>query len=146
MKYGVSNSVEPVPISPWYRVATRAIILDNQQRLLVMENHDGEYELPGGGWEYDESFRVCLEREIEEELGVVLASCDEDILCMYRGRNSHGKMSLRIAVRAKLSSFDFKPVDMKRAFWATRDEFMKLDFIPAAEEELKQHADKIWAA
>lgn len=137
--------MEPLPPSPRYRVATRAIILDSQGRLLVMQNHDGEYELPGGGWEYDESFEACLAREIEEELGVSLASCEDEVLGMWRGVNTHKKMSLRIGVRATLQSTAFKPVDMARAFWVTRDELMALDLRPAGEEGIKQHAAKIWS-
>lgn len=131
--------------SPFYRVATRAIILDDQQRILVMQNHDGDCELPGGGWEYDETFETCLAREIEEELGVELASSEPDILFLYRGLNDHNNMSLRIAVRAKLKSHDFEPVDMMRAWFATREEFLALDFKPAGEEEIKQFTDKIWS-
>lgn len=135
---------EATIVSPYYRVATRAIILDDQQRLLVMRNHDGDYELPGGGWEYGESFAECLGREIEEELGVELAGADEHVLCTYRGEGRYSGMALRIAVRARLKSYDFKPVDMAEAFWVTRQEFLTLDLKPAAEEGLKAHADLIW--
>ena len=140
-------NLKPIDIpSPYYRVATRAIILDDQNRLLIMENHDGDAELPGGGWEHGEPFDECLRREIMEELGVELEWCDSQVLCMYRDRNVHGAMSLRIAVRARLKSYDFKPVDMLRAFWVTHDEFMQLDLVPAAEEGLKQYAGMIWQA
>jgi 8-oxo-dGTP pyrophosphatase MutT (NUDIX family) len=111
-----------------------------------MQNHDGDYELPGGGWEYNESFRECLEREIREELGVALASCDEEIIGVYRGRNTQGKMLMRIVVRATLGSYNFKPVDMARVLWITRTEFMALDLVPTGEEGSKQLADKIWSA
>jgi 8-oxo-dGTP pyrophosphatase MutT (NUDIX family) len=130
--------------SPFYRVATRAIILDDQQRLLVMRNHDGEYELPGGGWEYDESFEECLAREIMEELGVQLSSCEQAALCIYRGRGSRRIEYLRIAVRATLNNHDFKPRDVAAAQWVSREAFMLLDLKPAGEEELKQFADMIW--
>lgn len=130
--------------SPFYRVATRAIILDDERRILVMRSPADEYELPGGGWEYDEPFELCLAREIEEELGVELAGAEKDILCMYRGMNTHGNMSLRIAVRATLKSYDFKPGDMVSARFVSQPEFMALDLKPAGEEEIKQYADKIW--
>jgi len=129
--------------SPYYRVATRAVILDDQQRILIVENHDGDYELPGGGWEYDESFNVCLEREIDEELGVKVASVEPSILGVYRGRNSYG-MTLRVAVRVTLRSHDFKPVDMARAWFVSKEEFLKLDFKPTADEGMKDYADIIW--
>ena len=129
--------------SPYYRVATRAVIIDEQHRILVMQNHGGDYELPGGGWEYDEPFDVCLTREISEELGVEVAAVEPNILGVYRGRNSYG-MTLRIAVRVTLKSYDFKPVDMAHAWFVTREEFLELDFIPAADEGMKDYAGIIW--
>jgi 8-oxo-dGTP pyrophosphatase MutT (NUDIX family) len=56
--------------SSYYRVTTRAIILDERMRVLVIEDDDGRYELPGGGWKEDESFEECVRREVKEELGV----------------------------------------------------------------------------
>lgn len=129
--------------SPFYRVATRAVILDDQQRILVGQDENGNYELPGGGWEYDEPFDVCLAREIQEELGVKMASCDRDILCVYRGYTEYGA-TLRIAVRATLKNYDFKPVDLATVRFATREEFMHLDFRATANEGIKEYADTIW--
>ena len=129
--------------SPYYRVATRAIVLDNQRRILVMENPDGEVELPGGGWEYDETFEACLDREIREELGVGLAKLG-DFVGVYRGRGGRGIMYLRIAFRAELTGFEFDLKRMDRAWFATRSEFMGLSLELAGEEELKGLVDIIW--
>jgi 8-oxo-dGTP pyrophosphatase MutT (NUDIX family) len=129
--------------SPYYRVATRAIILDDQQRLLVMENKDNEVELPGGGWEFDETYQECLQREVREELGVELAEVGE-FVGAYQGRGSRQVMYLRIAFRAKLASHDFRLSEMVRAWFVTRDEFMELDFNGAGEESVKQLTDIIW--
>ena len=137
---------EQTIVSPYYRVATRAIVLDEQQRLLVMRNHDGDYELPGGGWEYGETFEDCLRREIAEELGVELLDAEPTVLCTYRGEGRYSGMALRIAVRARLKSYDFRPVDMAEALWVTREEFLDLNLAPAAEDGLRQYADLIWGA
>lgn len=130
--------------SPFYRVATRVVILDEHKRILVLENHDGEYELPGGGWEFDETLELNLAREILEELGVAIDQVNPDILGVYRGRNPYG-MTLRIVVSATLKSYDFEPVDMAHAWFVARDEFMKLDFKPTADEGMKDLADIIWS-
>lgn len=110
-----------------------------------MVNKDGDYELPGGGWEYGESFESCLQREVREEVGSELSYVDDQVVCLYRGRTSHGKMSLRIAVRASLKNGDLQPAEMVRVRWISREEFMQLNFEASGEEEVKQFTDKIWS-
>ena len=131
--------------SPYYRVATRAIILDESGKLLVLVNKDGEYELPGGGWEYGESFAECLAREVREEVGAEIDQVNEQVVCLYRGRTSHGKMSLRIAVRVTLKNHELQPVEMVSTKWVSKNDFLQLDFTGSGEEELKKFADKIWS-
>jgi 8-oxo-dGTP pyrophosphatase MutT (NUDIX family) len=65
----MAEEVRKLP-STYYRVTIRAIIFDERMRVLVIEDEDGRYELPGGGWEYNETFEECIRREIKEELGV----------------------------------------------------------------------------
>lgn len=130
--------------SPYYRVATRAIIFDDQKRMLVMENQEGEIELPGGGIEFGETHPDCLKREIREELGAELVGLGP-FVCIYQGRGSRGIMYMRIAFRAELASHDFSLSEMKRAWFVSQPELLQLDLRPAGEEGLKQFAEQIWA-
>ncbi|WP_430883302.1 NUDIX hydrolase [Fusibacter sp. JL216-2] len=50
------------------RVAVRAIIMRNQEILLLSSNR-GDYKLPGGGVKNEEDFEKALEREVKEETG-----------------------------------------------------------------------------
>jgi len=52
------------------RVAVRAIIMKNNDILLVQSNR-GDYKFPGGGVEKDESHEECLKREVREETGYI---------------------------------------------------------------------------
>jgi 8-oxo-dGTP diphosphatase len=130
--------------SPFYRVTVKAIILDDQGRLLVgkgEENSEG-WELPGGGFEHDESMPECIRRELKEELDVEVAKIGS-VEFFYRGRSVHGWMIVRLAVPVKLKNYDFKFGDMKKAKFVTKQELLSLNFA-ADEGTIKDCVDFIW--
>ncbi len=53
-----------------YRVAIRALIVQNDKVLLVQETPEMWWAFPGGGVDHSETVESSLAREIEEELGV----------------------------------------------------------------------------
>ena len=53
-----------------YREAIRAVILRNNEILLIHTNKE-DYKFPGGGVEGQESHSECLIREVAEETGYV---------------------------------------------------------------------------
>jgi ADP-ribose pyrophosphatase YjhB (NUDIX family) len=130
--------------SPFYRVTVKALIFDEQNRLLVGrgEETDDKWEMPGGGWEHNESLEECLTREIDEELGAEIKSIGK-ICFVYRGKSSRGWMIVRIAVAVELISHNFKYGDMTEIKWATKDELLGLEFA-ADEGTIKNEADKLW--
>ncbi|HSH55752.1 MAG TPA: NUDIX hydrolase [Candidatus Limnocylindrales bacterium] len=130
--------------SPFYRVTAKAIIKDAQDRLLVLVTEKGAYELPGGGWEHEESFEIGLRREIFEELGVEVASIGP-VAFLYRGHNQRrGYMTLRIAVPVTLRSQDFVCGDgIASAQYMTRQEFLELDWLKN-EGDITKYIDQIW--
>lgn len=130
--------------SPFYRVTAKALIFDDARRLLLTRNGEGFWEVPGGGWEHDESFADGLAREIQEELGVGVTSVG-DVLFMYRGVNRrHGFRSLRIVVPVELSSHDLVVGDgMVEARFFDREEFLTLD-MTRAEGDIHDFVDRIW--
>jgi 8-oxo-dGTP diphosphatase len=135
--------------SPFYRVTVKAIILDDQGRLLVgrgeeVNKGDGSkgWELPGGGFEHDETMPECIRRELMEELGVEAKEIG-NVDFFYRGRSVHGWMIVRLAVPVELKNYDFKLGDMKEARFVTKNELLSLDFA-ADEGTIKNCVDFIW--
>lgn len=61
-----------------YRISTKAIIIKNQRILLVCEEGDEWWSLPGGGVDYGETPEEALLRELSEELGVEQQSLKTD--------------------------------------------------------------------
>lgn len=130
--------------SPFYRVASRLLVFDEQNRLLVVENEDHEYEIPGGGWEHGETFGECLRREALEELGVDVASFG-DILFTYRAYyEKKARWNLRLFVPATLTSHRFQcSDDMIAAKFVSQEEFLQLSF-DQAEGDPAELAALIW--
>lgn len=52
------------------RIAVRAIIMKNNHILLIQTSR-GDFKFPGGGVEKNESYEVCLKREVREETGYI---------------------------------------------------------------------------
>jgi 8-oxo-dGTP diphosphatase len=70
----VSDRIDPrleEIISCLYRVATKAVVVA-QDKILLVQEEQGWYGLPGGGVEHGQDLRESLVREIEEELGAAL--------------------------------------------------------------------------
>jgi len=132
--------------STFYRFALKALIFDDDGRLLVAENEDHLYELPGGGWEYDDiSFEAGMQRELREEIGIE-ADTIGPIAFLFRGQSTYGWKVARAAIHVKLTGTDLTPGDdIIATRYVTREEFLQLSFDPA-DAEILQYADQIWPA
>ncbi|MDB5175386.1 MAG: hydrolase [Candidatus Saccharibacteria bacterium] len=133
--------LESLP-SPFYRVAVKALVLQDN-KLLMVQNSAGAWEVPGGGWEHGEDLRTCLNREFKEELGVELESVS-DVEFVYRSKSEHGWAVLRVAVRAQITSTNFAPSDgMTDARFFSRAELLALN-VHRSEAGIKDYVDQIW--
>ena len=140
----VKIELEQLP-SPFYRVGVKALVLDDQQRLLLVFNENGNPELPGGGWEHNESMEAGLQRELQEEIGVQ-AQRLSPVQFVFRGVSVHGWHVLRVVVRVELKSYDFILGDgMTDTRWVTKSELLKLEFNDPADAAIKDCVDQIWA-
>lgn len=135
--------MNPLSQSPFYRVTIKALVRDMGDKVLVVENGEGEWEMPGGGWEHEESFTDCLVREFYEELGVGVRAIG-DVRFMYQCASSRGYHVLRIMVDAQLDSHDFTMGDgMRSAKFVDKEEFLHTKFANG-EAAVLEYVDKIW--
>lgn len=130
--------------SPFYRVAVKVLIMDELGRLLVTQNEEGEWEIPGGGLEHGESFLQCVDRELMEELGVKVHNVS-DVEFVLQGQSSHGWHVIRLAVRGVLDDgAELKPADDQVAYkYVNRHELLQLKFC-GADEVFQQATADIW--
>ena len=52
-----------------YRISIKAIIYNDDGKMLVVKEHGLHWGLPGGGMDFGETFDKALARELEEEVG-----------------------------------------------------------------------------
>ena len=124
-------------------MTAKALVFDDNGRLLLVINGNGGHELPGGGMEHGESFMDCLHREVEEELHAQIARVGE-ICCVYTQRSAHGNVPVvRIAAVTELVNHDFRPDDtIVDYLFVTKDEFLTLDM--SCEGNIQDFTDTIW--
>ena len=66
-----------------YRVSVKAIIKDSDGRVLLLQEADGQWDLPGGGLEHNESVQDGLAREVLEETGYRVTSVSEQPVAFW---------------------------------------------------------------
>jgi 8-oxo-dGTP diphosphatase len=131
--------------STFYRVTVKALIFDEQHRLLVCVNDEDGYEIPGGGWEHGESMSDCLARELDEELGLQLDSVGP-VVGVYDMRSPFREVPvIRIVVRATVAPGTPTPGDtIVGSRYVTEEEFLALN-IEKFEGPVQEYAEAIWA-
>ena len=128
--------------SPFYRVSIKALVFDDQNRLLVCLVPGDKWEMPGGGLEHGESIEDCLKREFQEELGSKVESVD-NVAFTYKAKSPRGYWAMRLAIPVKLESRSFKNGEMSDSMFITKDELLSLDMQPD-EGAIKKCVDQIW--
>jgi 8-oxo-dGTP pyrophosphatase MutT (NUDIX family) len=133
--------------STFYRVSVKALVFDAEERLLVMQNGDGTWELPGGGLEHAESLEQCLRREILEELGVDVTRIETGKIHPCVGHAAGAKYPwLKLAMVVELASQDFQlDQRMRTTRYVTPADFRSLA-MHRSDQCLQDSAEFLWSA
>jgi 8-oxo-dGTP diphosphatase len=130
--------------SPYYRVSLKALIFDDQQRILVVQDQDDTWEVPGGGWEHGEDMQQCLNRELMEELCVGVEQVDLATTYIYSSKGRTGHWRLKLAIPTTINSYKFKPsANVKAWRFVTAEQLADLEMIDS-EAGIKNYIAKIW--
>jgi len=118
-----------------YRVAVRALVVENNKILLVKECDGGDWwAIPGGGVDYGETFDSSLIREIEEELGVAKEFIDTGFEIIHHsiGKIVNGVPRMNVYFKVSLHKDKItKTADVELYQWFTEKEFLEIDLNPS---------------
>ena len=125
-----------------------AIIIQNKSIFLARRGPSkklaGFWEFPGGKIEGNETPKQCLEREIQEELGV--SSTAGDVFFESVFEYDHGKFKI-IAMYTDLHSKVLTLSSHDKAEWVPTTELLNYKLLPAdipiAEKIIEQHQNKM---
>lgn len=113
----IQSTTESKDFPPcFHRVSVKGLVVKDGKILLLKEAPElsRAWELPGGGLDFGEDMYEGLKREIEEEMGVDVASIDRRPLYVWtwrfeNRRNMDWYYSLVVAYKIELASFDITP-------------------------------------
>jgi len=121
-------------------IEVAAGLVFREGRLLIAQRYaadhqGGLWEFPGGKRQSQESFEACLEREIQEELGmeIEVGPMLEEITHAYPDRT----VQLRF-FRCTWSRHEPRPLGCQAWAWITRDELQDYAFPPADQQLLQR--------
>src|ERR1700742_3778202 len=66
-----------------YRLSTKAIIRDGGGNILLLQEADGQWDLPGGGLEQGEKPHDAIIREVAEETGYTVSSVSKQPIAFW---------------------------------------------------------------
>jgi 8-oxo-dGTP diphosphatase len=108
-------------------LVTAAIIKNKDKYLITKRPNDGRHksnywEFPGGKIEFGESPRTCIEREIKEELGIVIKA--KDILDISSYVYDNSKHILLVGIYCDYICGNIQKLDIESFEWVTKDDMI----------------------
>ncbi len=117
-----------------YRVSVKAVILKGEKLLLVKEEDDEFWSLPGGGVGYSENALGALVRELSEELGVIEKEITTDgkVIFVTIGAVLEGIPKANLFYRVEIPAHSIKPTrQVVETNWFTLKELPNLYLSPS---------------
>ena len=96
----------------FYRISLKALILnETRDKFLILEEHDGRWDFPGGGLDFGESPTIGITRELKEEMGVDVVSVQEKPSYFLTDKHRSGYWIANIFYEVTVKDLDFTPSD-----------------------------------
>lgn len=98
----------------WYRISAKALIFNEKGQILLCKESNGVWDIPGGGLDHSEDPRICIERELQEEMWLEAVSVSKDPKCFitaYKESSKSRPWIANICYSVELKSLEFRPSD-----------------------------------
>ena len=119
----------------FFQVSVKGLFFDKDNKLMMIQEDNGVWELPGGRVQKGEDLIESLRRECLEETGLECQVLDQRPSFVYSAIDKDGRARLMIFFKIEVNSLDFKPsnecVDIK---FYNKEEIKQLKTIPQIEK------------
>jgi len=114
-----------------FHVSVKALFFDDINRVMLIREPGGWWEIPGGRIKKGEAFKDALIRECREELGVDCQILDEAPYIIYPAIAPSGRGRIMIFFRVRFSNMNFKPTtEFEEYRFCTKEEVGQLKIVP----------------
>ncbi|WP_209329045.1 NUDIX domain-containing protein [Lunatimonas salinarum] len=93
----------------FYRVSVKALVMEGENRFLLVREDNGFWELPGGGLDFGEDPEQGLRREVSEEMGLEIAFLAEHPSYFFTTINHKGIYIANVVYLARFEHLMFTP-------------------------------------
>ncbi len=101
----------------FFQVSVKSLFFNEENKLMMIQEDTGLWELPGGRIQKGENFIECLKREVKEETGLECELLEQQPSIIYPAIDKEGRGRIMVFFKVKFGSLDFKPsnecVDIK---------------------------------
>jgi 8-oxo-dGTP diphosphatase len=114
-----------------FQVSVKGLYFNDEGKLMMIQEDNGKWELPGGRIEKGEEILECLARECKEELGLEVTILEKQPFIAYSVVDHAGVARIFLCYKIEFSSLDFTPNEECRAInFFSKEEIKDLDSFP----------------
>lgn len=115
----------------FFQISVKGLFFNAEGKLMMMQEPNGLWELPGGRVQKGEDLVECVRRECVEETGIDCQVLEQQPSIVYSTIDKEGRPRLMVYFKIHLDNLDFKASDECVAMkFFTKEEIRGLETFP----------------